>query len=108
MIVGLSTDGSVMTALLQANGNSSIMELFFTNFIQLMDKKNKRWRQETIIMLDNAPYHTSSTMMQFYNDNQIPVIFTGPHSYSGSPVELFFAHFKKEDINPNQLPAGKR
>ena len=38
---------------------------------------------------------------------KIPTIFTGPHSYDGSPCELWFAHFKARDINPNRVPTGK-
>ena len=83
------------------------MQLFFTHLVQLLDKKNTKWRLETVIMLDNAPYHTSAVMMEFYEKLSIPIIFTGPHSYSSSPVELFFAHFKREDMNPYHYPAGK-
>ena len=108
MIVGLDTSGNVITSLIQANSNSQVMELFFTSLIELLDTENKRWRQVTVILMDGAPYHTSSTMMEFYKKNQMPVMFTGPHSYSSSPVELFFAHFKRDDINPNHLPLGKR
>ena len=31
----------------------------------------------------------------------------GPHSYNVAPCELFFAHFKKVDINPRHIPVGK-
>ena len=71
------------------------MEVFFTHFIRMMNAKNPDWRKETIIMMDNAPYHTSNLMMEFYEDHQLPIFFTAPHSYSASPVELFFAHFKR-------------
>ena len=83
------------------------MELFYGRLVELLDKENPRWRVTTVIMMDNAPYHSSADMMSFYKRHQIPILFTGPHSYSASPVELFFAHFKKEDINPNHLPLGK-
>lgn len=108
MIVGLDTNGQVYTALLQANSNSSIMELFFTHFIRLMNGKDRYWRQNTILLLDGAPYHTSKQMLEFYEEHQLPIMFTAPHSYAASPVELFFAHFKRADINPAQLPLGKK
>ena len=107
MVVCLDSNGDVMTALLQANSNSSVMELFFTHYIKLMDEKKPGWRKDTVIMMDNAAYHTSNAMMEFYEKHQLPLLFTGPHSYAASPVELFFAHFKKADINPNKLPTGK-
>ena len=50
----------------------------------------------------------SATMMAFYERNKVPVIFTGPHSYDASPIELFFAAFKSKDINPDKIKTGKR
>jgi len=108
MIVALDSAGQVYASLLQANSNSSVMEMFFTHLIRHLDSKNQHWRKETIIMLDGAPYHQSNLMMEFYEDHQVPIMFTGPHSYAASPVELFFAHFKRADINPRHLPLGKK
>ena len=42
MVVGLDSHGFVYTALTQANSNSQVMKLFFTHFVQLMDKKNAK------------------------------------------------------------------
>ena len=75
--------------------------------IKMLDKKNRYWRRDTIFMLDGASYHTSEGMRDFYKRNNIPILFTGPHSYSASPIELFFAAFKKSDVNPNKVPTGK-
>ena len=36
------------------------------------------------------------------------MLFTGPHSYDAAPIELLFASFKSDDVNPNHLPQGKR
>ena len=58
--------------------------------------------------MDNAPYHTSSSTMKILEELEIPMIFTGPHSYDASPCELAFGHFKKADINPRKLPMNKR
>ena len=108
MIVGMDTDGKGYLSLLQANSNSNVMRLYYSHLIKLLNRKHPGWRKDTIIMMDNAPYHTSAAMMEFYEEQQLPIIFTGPHSYSASPIELFFAHFKRADINPDQLPMGKR
>ena len=82
--------------------------MYFSHFIRMMDQKKQGWRKDTVLMLDNAPYHVGSIMMVFYRKHKLPIIFTGPHSYSASPIELFFAHFKKSDVNPSQLPTGKQ
>ena len=100
MIAGLDTNGQVIVALLQANSNSSVMELFFCHLIDLLDSKDKGWRKDTIILMDGAPYHLSNDMMEFYRHHRIPIIFTGPHGYQASPIETFFAHLKNSNINP--------
>ena len=68
--------------------------MFFIQLIKMLDKESKHWRKNTIIMMDGAPYHTSAHMMAFYKKYLMPVMFTGPHSYDASPIELFFAAFK--------------
>jgi hypothetical protein len=32
---------------------------------------------------------------------RIPIMMSGPYSYDLAPAELFFAEFKKVDVNPN-------
>ena len=54
-------------------------------------------------MLDNASYHKSDSALRVLRDLDIPVIFTGPHSYLASPCELLFAALKKDDINPRKI-----
>ena len=108
MITALDTRGSIYISLLQANSNSNVMEMFYSEFLKILDKKQKNWRVCTIILQDGAPYLGSTKMLDFYEVNQVPVMFTAPHCYDGSPIELFFAAFKSNDINPNRLPLGKR
>ena len=108
MIVGLDTEGTVYMSALQANSNSSIMEMFFVQLLEVLDRKNKNWRKNTIILMDSAPYHVSSAMKEFYKKNHMPIMLTGPHSYDASPIELFYAAFKSVDINPAKLATGRK
>ena len=34
-------------------------------------------------------------------------MMSGPYSYDLAPAELFFAEFKKNDVNPNKVQLGK-
>ena len=61
-----------------------------------------------MILHDNAPYATSDSVLELMEGLRIPMLFTGPHSYDAAPIELFFAAFKADDVNPNQLPQGIR
>ena len=83
------------------------MELFFRQLVLKLDKDRKGWREDTIVLLDNASYHKSSHAMKLYEHLRIPLIFSGPHSYDAAPCELFFAQFKSVDLNPDRLPLGK-
>ena len=108
VVAALDSNGEVYITLLQVNSNSEMMVMYLSHLIQLLDGRRRGCRSDTVLMMDNAPYHTSSLMMEFYEKQKLPIIFTGPHSYSASPIELFFAHFKRTDINPSQLPTGKQ
>ena len=55
-----------------------------------------------------AAYHTSKVAYDMLAGLKLKVIFTGAHSYDACPVEKFFAHFKKADINPRRIKTGKR
>ena len=65
-----------------------------------LNKDRIDWRNDTILILDNAPYHNSESTMKLFESLRIPVLFTGPHSYDAAPCELFFALFKSVDFNP--------
>lgn len=83
------------------------MEIFFHSLVRRLDQENKDWRKDTVLLMDNAPYHTSTASLQLFDKLKLPVLFTGPHSYSAAPCELFFASFKSRDINPRRVKTGK-
>ena len=39
---------------------------------------------------------------------QIPVLFSGPYSYDGSPIEKIFASIKMRDLNPKAMSFKSR
>ena len=108
MIVGIDTLGNVYFTLSQSNSNSTIMDLFFKELAVKLDKDRPNWRQQTIILLDNASYHCSKETIAMLKTQRIPTMFLGPYSYDVAPCELFFALFKQVELNPNNLPLGKK
>ncbi len=122
MIVGIETTGAVYLSLLQANNDSKTMEIFFKSLARKLDAERPDWRKNTVILLDNvsiihshshpiqfqAPYHASSAAYDMMAGLKLPVLFTGTHSYDACPCELWFAHFKNGDLNPNRAKTGKR
>ena len=39
---------------------------------------------------------------------ELPIIFSGPYSYSAAPIEMVFSALKLGDLNPERLPTGKK
>ncbi len=107
MVLGLDTAGKVYLCLAQQNSNAQMMELFFHSLARTLDKERPDWRKDTVILMDNAPYHTGGATLKLFERLRLPILFTGPHSYAAAPCELFFASFKAKDINPRMVKTGK-
>ena len=84
-----------------------IMEIFFRQLVATLDKEDKQWRQNTIILMDNAKYHSSAHTLRILESLNVPTMFLGPYSFSAAPCELLFAQFKSKDINPRKVPTTK-
>ena len=84
------------------------MTTFLRVLARQLDRETPGWQENSVILLDNAAWHTNATMRQRLIKMQLPVIYTGPYSYSAAPIELVFAALKLGDLNPERLPTGKK
>ena len=84
------------------------MTMFLRYLVRELDRESPGWQDNSTILLDNAAWHTNAVMRQRLARLQLPIIYTGPYSYSAAPVELVFAALKLGDLNPNRLPTGKK
>ena len=100
--------GQVYLSLVQGNSNSKILEIFFHNLCRKLEKENPKYKENVVLLLDNASYHTCPATLSVLKKLKIPVLFTGPNSYLAAPIELLFGAFKSRDINPRKVPTGKR
>ena len=57
--------------------------------------------------MDGAKYHTADSTIQLFKELNLPVVISAPYSYDASPIELYFANFKRGDINPDAVPTSK-
>ena len=108
LLAALDTDGKLWCALTQANTDADVMTLFLRYLARQLDREQPGWQDTTTILVDNAAWHTSPEMKQRLAKMQLPIIYTGPYSYSAAPVELVFAALKLGDLNPQRLPTGKK
>ena len=55
----ISSKGRVYYSLSQANNNSQTISLFMRELCSVLDQEDRGWRKNTVVLMDNAPYHTS-------------------------------------------------
>ena len=107
LIAALDTTGNVYYSLTQANTDQNVMLTFLCHLVKQLDLERPSWREDTVILLDGARYHTGSVIREYMRKLELDIIWSGPYSYSTAPIELLFGALKFGDINPENLPMGK-
>ena len=108
MIAALDIDGKVWYCLSHATTDSDCIRVFLRHLIQKLDQQYPGWQDNTIILWDNAPYHTSAETMSYLRRQGIQVVYSGPYSYSAAPIETLFGHLKLGELNHECVSTGKR
>ena len=108
LLAALDTEGKMWCALTQANTDADVMTTFLRYLVRQLDRETPGWQANTTVLLDNAAWHQSPVMKQRLAKMQLPIIYSGPYSYTSAPIELVFAALKLGDLNPERLPTGKK
>ena len=103
IIAGVSNTGSLYFTINKGPNNSLSVKLFLTKLLQRLDSVDPQWRMTTVLLMDNAKYHKSREMLEFYHRHHLPVMFLGPYHFEMAPVERFFSFLKSRDLNPQNL-----
>ena len=108
MISALDTDGRIYFSLGHANTDQDTFMLFMRHLVAKLDSETPGWQENSIILLDNAPYHVGTEARSYLRKMQIPIMYTAPYSYSASPIEMLFSILKLGELNEDREPTGKR
>jgi hypothetical protein len=108
LIAACDSEGDFYLSFTQVNTDANVMLLYLTQLVIELERDRPGFRKDTVLQLDGASYHKGTQLQDHLRRLGVQVIFTGPHSYDASPCELFFAALKSGDLNPNDLPTGKR
>ena len=73
-----------------------------------LNEERPGWKNDTVVLVDNAKYHNGRLTREYFAHHGIKFMYTAPYSYSGSPVELYFAALKSTNLNPTMHATGKR
>ena len=84
------------------------MTTFLRYLARQLDRESPGWQENTTILLDNAAWHVNTVMKARLSRLELPIIYSGPYSYTSAPVEQVFAALKFGDMNPMRLPTGKK
>ena len=84
------------------------MTLYINELVKILDKEDKNWRNDTIILHDGASYARSSNIISTLKDLRVPYMLLAPHSYNVAPIEILFGAIKTNQLNPFDFPTGKR
>ena len=108
MIAAVSSEGYVWLALTQPNTDEDVMRVFLSKLALIFTKQfGTEWRERIVLLLDGASYHRSGETRTCIQHLQMKVVLSAPYSYAAAPAELFFAHFKRGEFNPDRIPTGK-
>ena len=84
------------------------MMVFLEYLVEQLDLTRPSWRDDTVLLLDGAIYHTGSAVREYLRKLDLEVIWSGPYSYSTAPIEMVFGALKFGELNPDKKPTGKR
>ena len=108
MIAALDTDGRVYFSLSHATTDQDTYMLFLRYLVTQLDSDSPGWQENSVILMDNAPYHAGEEIRSYLHKMQVPFMYSAPYSYSAAPIETLFAHLKLGELNEEQRPVGKK
>ena len=74
LIAALDTDGKVFFSLLHANTDSDVMMIYLSCLFRQLDAEIPDWKETSVLLLDNAKYHTSEECINFLRTNGVSTI----------------------------------
>ena len=71
--------------------------MFLSRLASVLSAEDANWRENTVLLLDNAPYHRAKEVKQHLLKLGVKTILSGQYAYSAAVCESFFAYYKKTD-----------
>ena len=100
VIAAIDTEGESYLSLSITTTDADTFRLFIQKLEIKLNTERPGWKEDTTILIDNAKPHCSKKTREYFAHKGIRIMFTAPYSYSGVPVELYFAALKSTNLNP--------
>jgi transposase len=76
--------------------------------VETLDREQKGWRKDTVLMMDGASYNKEEKVTDFLKRHGVNTCILSPYGYNLAPIEAFFAHFKQANLNNTFQKVGKK
>ena len=96
MICAVTPDGDAMFVLVKGSTNQFVFMDFLQKMRKELDKRDPDWRKDHVVILDNCALHKTPKVLQYLDNWSMPHKFTAPASFKANPIEMVFAHFKRQ------------
>ena len=107
MIAAVDTEGNLYLSLTQVNTDANVMLMFLSRLAQVLSTEDANWRSNTVLLLDNAPYHRAKEVKEHLLKLGVRTILSGQYAYSAAVCETFFSYYKRGDQNPDRAKTGR-
>ena len=84
------------------------MMVYLQYLLDQLDLERPSWKDDTVLLLDGARYHTGSQVREYLRKLEVQVIWSGPYSYSTAPIEMVFGALKFGELNLDKMATGKK
>jgi len=100
LIAAMCSSGEVWFTVNCGVTNSETFCFFLSKLVSHLDGVDSGWRENSVLLLDNANYHRGAATQSLMASLHLPVLFLGPYHFNLSPVEQLFNYVKARDLNP--------
>ena len=77
MIAALDTNGRLYLSLTQVNTDANVMLMFLSRLASVLSAEDPNWRENTVLLLDNAPYHRAKEVKQHLLKLGVKTVLSG-------------------------------
>ena len=64
LIMALDSDGNIYSCVTQVNTTSTVMKYYLQYLTDILEREDKNFRRNTIILVDGARYHQSQALLE--------------------------------------------
>jgi hypothetical protein len=79
IIAAITSRGNMYFTVNRGRTRSKTFCLFLGKLAARLDIEDPQWRSNSIVLIDNAPYHRSKETREFIARAQVPLMFLGPY-----------------------------